>query len=141
MDRVGNINCPNVSRLTCFWVTCAVYSDHWLWPFLFLLGISCQDLLNVTDSIIIRVLMSFFFLFSLSLSLISFYWILCSTSLQFEKVAYNTCDLWIANIICNSIKCVISLNIFCIVLFYYYAKIPKNSPKLSYKFVRLDHFK
>lgn len=140
MDRVGNINCLKVSRLTCFWVTCAAYSDHWLLP---LLGISCQDLLNNTDSIIIGVLMCLWnlFLFFFFLSPISFYWILCSTSLQFEKVAYNTCDLRIANITCNSIKCVISLNIFCIVLFYYYAKIPKNSPKLSYKFVHLDHFK
>jgi hypothetical protein len=35
-----------------------------------------------------------------------------------ERVAYDTCDSRVTNIICNFLNCFIFLNIFCIVLFY-----------------------
>lgn len=61
----------------------------------------------------------FFFPFISFLSLIFLYWVMFLAILQFERVVDHTCDSKITNVICDSLNCVISLNMFCTILFYH----------------------
>ena len=61
--------------------------------------------------------LKFFLSFFLPLSLLSLFNPVFQI-LQFERVANDTCNPQIAYVICDFLKCVIYLNILCIVLFY-----------------------
>jgi hypothetical protein len=45
---------------------------------------------------------------------------MCASVLQFEKVADNTCDSRIVDVICDASNNIIFENIFCIILFFYF---------------------
>ena len=106
--------CLSTARVTHF--------CHRWWPSLVSLNLSRRDLFNGIGGVIIEVSICLqnLFLSFLFLSPLSLYRILCLSILQFERVHIWPCDSRITDVICDCLNCVIFLNIFCIMLFYYF---------------------
>jgi hypothetical protein len=121
---VGHTSRLKVLELTFFCTAHVAYSSHRWWPFLVALDSFRQDLFNSTSGVIIRVsvwlrVFLFFFFSFFSLSLLS---VLNAMFIKFAiwKSGHDICDSQIIYVTYKFLKCIISLNIFCFVLFYYY---------------------
>lgn len=124
MNIVDYTSCPDVSGLTCLWVThVTCFSHHW-WFSLMSLDLSHWYIYNGINGVIIEVLvclqgifLSFLFLSLSTLSLLNtVFFEFCNL----KKFLDDICDSQITYIIRNSQNYIISLNIFYTILFYHF---------------------